>query len=209
MQDARGHMYWRRLILIGLVLLLLPRPSRADETSAARASYESATRHYNVAEYEEALQDFKDGYRLKPDPAFLYNIGQCHRMLGHVDEALALYKSYLREAPEAKNRGEVERKIDELQAQRAAVAASPPPTSMELGQAPGSRATTTSPGLDLTASNIGSRDLTGSRPVYREWWFWTAAAAVAAGAAISIGYFATRDPTKIPTSDLGSQRVLQ
>jgi len=48
----------------------------------------------------------------------LYNIAQCHRMLGHVDEALIFYKNYRRRAPGAANREEIERRISELEAEQ-------------------------------------------------------------------------------------------
>ena len=35
----------------------------------------------------------------KPDPAFLYNIGQCHRQLGDLEQAATLYRRFLTAAP--------------------------------------------------------------------------------------------------------------
>ena len=68
-----------RSVAIGLVVLVLQlatgAPARADEnTDAARKLYESATRHFDFTEYDAALVDFKEGYRRKDDPVFLYNI---------------------------------------------------------------------------------------------------------------------------------------
>jgi tetratricopeptide (TPR) repeat protein len=86
-------------------------------------------------EFSEALQAFKDAYRLYPDPVFLYNLGQCERQLNHEDEAIRFYRSFLRNMPKAPNKAEVQRKIDELEAaakskpasEAQAVPASPPP----------------------------------------------------------------------------------
>jgi hypothetical protein len=50
-----------------------------------------------------------------PDPAFLFNIGQCHRKMGHDKEAVSFYKSYLRNAPNAPNRADVQKRINELE----------------------------------------------------------------------------------------------
>jgi tetratricopeptide (TPR) repeat protein len=74
----------------------------------------SGQSHYNLNEFAEALQDFKEAYRLHPDPAFLFNIAQCERQLGDFDEAIKFYRSYLRNKPEATNAKEVQKKIDEL-----------------------------------------------------------------------------------------------
>ena len=62
-----------------------------DNTEAARRLYESATRHFDLTEYEAALNDFKEGFRHKDDPVFLYNIAQCYRLMNQNDEALKFY----------------------------------------------------------------------------------------------------------------------
>jgi tetratricopeptide (TPR) repeat protein len=82
--------------------------------SDAKARYLSGQSHYNLNEFAEALQDFKEAYRLRPDPAFLFNIAQCERQLGNLEEAIKFYRSYLRNKPDAGNKREIERKIEEL-----------------------------------------------------------------------------------------------
>jgi hypothetical protein len=82
----------------------------------AKARFTSGQRHYNLNELVEALADFKDAYRLYPDPVFLFNLGQCERQLGHHEEAIRFYRNFLREEPKAPNRQEVVRKIEEMEA---------------------------------------------------------------------------------------------
>src|SRR5512141_1027182 len=65
----------------------------------AKAHFMSGQRHYNLNELSEALADFKDAYRLYPDPVFLFNLGQCERQLGHHEEAIRFYRNFLREQP--------------------------------------------------------------------------------------------------------------
>ncbi len=84
--------------------------------ATAKACYKRGRTHYQLGEYREALKEFKEAYRLRPDASFLYNIAQCHRQLGELADAIKLYSSYLREAPDAANRAEVERQIRELKA---------------------------------------------------------------------------------------------
>lgn len=93
-----------------------PVPGKAD----AKAFYKSGTQHYNLAEFEAALSDFKEAYRLHSDPVFLFNIAQCHRRLGNSIDAVTFYRSYLRESPAAPNRAEVEKIVAELEAQNTA-----------------------------------------------------------------------------------------
>jgi len=139
----------RRLITVALLCLsmaTIPISAQADDAVTAKAKYESGVRHFDLSEFEPALADFKEAYRNKPDPAFLYNIAQCHRRLGHTDDAIAFYQSYLRRAPDAKNREEVERRISELDTIRGAGDASiagsssgkplPPPTAVKAPKKP-------------------------------------------------------------------------
>jgi tetratricopeptide (TPR) repeat protein len=128
-----------RLVLLAALMLCLA-PSTAvsapgDEIAQARQHYGDGERHFNLAEYQEALVDFKEAYRLKPDAVFLYNIGQCHRKLGHVDDALTFYRNYLRLSSSAPNRAEVERRIHELEVEQAAKQARPAPEAQAAGEA--------------------------------------------------------------------------
>jgi hypothetical protein len=80
----------RRFISVALVCLCTATSTVSAETedaAAAKARYEAGVKHFDLAEYEPALADFKEAYRQKSDPVFLYNIAQCHRKLGHTDDA--------------------------------------------------------------------------------------------------------------------------
>jgi tetratricopeptide (TPR) repeat protein len=108
---------WLGIFVCELVVLLAAGLvwAREDPKQEAKALYSTGQSHYNLNEFQEALQDFKEAYRLYPDPAFLFNAAQCERQLGHQEEAIQFYRSYLRNAPKAANRQEVEHRIDELQ----------------------------------------------------------------------------------------------
>jgi hypothetical protein len=89
--------------------------SSRDSKQEAKTRFMSGQSHYNLNEYPAALNDFKEAYRLFPDPVFLYNLGQCERQLGHFDEAIRFYRSFLREQPKAPNRQDVLHKIEEME----------------------------------------------------------------------------------------------
>jgi tetratricopeptide (TPR) repeat protein len=101
--------------------------SQAKEKVEAKAHYDQGTVHFNLDEWPQAIEEFKDAYRLFPDATFLYNIAQCHRKMGNVAEALSFYKKYQRERPDAPNRAEVEKRIEELEAAKASKAREVPP----------------------------------------------------------------------------------
>lgn len=100
------------IVLITFLIALCPRPALTGEAeikALARAHYETATRLYAVGEYERALVEFKAAYVTKADPAFLFNIGQCHLKAGRIDEAVASYRSFLSHAaPNDPSRPQVE-----------------------------------------------------------------------------------------------------
>jgi Tetratricopeptide repeat len=135
-----------------IVLLLATGAARGAEPGDAKARYLSGQSHYNLNEFADALQDFKEAYRLHPDAAFLFNIAQCERQLGDLEEAIKFYRSYLRNKPEASNKREVERKIEELkglvEAKKKATTGAPqsviPPSAVDepgAGRGPAARST--------------------------------------------------------------------
>jgi hypothetical protein len=87
------------------------------DKAAARAHYATATRFFEVREWEDALKEYKAAYVAWPDPAFLFNIGQCLRKLDRNAEALDFFQQYLKKAPaDDPNRPQVEARIRNIEA---------------------------------------------------------------------------------------------
>jgi len=109
----------RRACFAACVLALtLARPADAQpKKEQARAIYAKGKAAYERAEYPEALAYFEQAYRLSATPALLFNMAQAHRLSGtdHCQQALELYRKYLAEDPEAKNRDEAGERIEEMQ----------------------------------------------------------------------------------------------
>jgi tetratricopeptide (TPR) repeat protein len=92
------------------------RPQLSDaQKQKTKEHYEKATRLYNVGKYQEAVGEYEAAYLVSADPVMLFNIAQCHRLANQPDEAARFYKNYLRNAPGAPNRDDVERKIAEME----------------------------------------------------------------------------------------------
>jgi tetratricopeptide (TPR) repeat protein len=79
----------------------------------AKALFAEGNEHYNLGEFAPALERYKLAYRVKPLPAFQFNIAQCHRKLGQYPDAIAMYQAYLVGVPNAQNRATVESLIAE------------------------------------------------------------------------------------------------
>jgi tetratricopeptide (TPR) repeat protein len=129
-----------RLSLAGVVVVLslggsaqIAQGSESDKVTA-KAHYEKGTRLYEIREYDKALLEYKAAYLAQPDPAFLFNIGQCYRKLGQSQEALSFFQEYLKKAtPDDPNRHQVEARVRDIEAEaklkaEAAQTASPPST---------------------------------------------------------------------------------
>jgi len=91
-----------------------PAARKADK-DLARAAFLRGTKHYNLNEYKEALDSFKDAYRAYEEPSFLFNIAQCQRQLGMRADAIRSYRAYLREGSNIRNREDVEQIIAGLE----------------------------------------------------------------------------------------------
>src|SRR6476659_5013199 len=112
-----------RILPLLALLLLFPAAARAqssDSTAAAREHYQKGTAFYDLGRYADAIREFEAAYELKNDPALLYNLAQSNRLAGNAEQALRLYKTYLRYVPKAPNRAEIEERITTLEQQVAA-----------------------------------------------------------------------------------------
>src|SRR5215831_19161982 len=112
------------------------RAARGGDPNAekARAHFQQGDTFFKLDKYAAALQEFEQAYLAKQDPSFLYNIAQCHRLMGNRVEAIRFYKRYLTDAPTAANRPVAQKHIRDLESALGAEEltgshpATPPPT---------------------------------------------------------------------------------
>jgi tetratricopeptide (TPR) repeat protein len=114
-----------RLALATLLLFgFIAAPARADKTSDARELYDKAITHYDLADYDNAIAEFKQAYELSREPGLLFNIAQSYRLARDYQQALFFYTRYLDLKPNAPNRADAEAQIAKM---KEAVKAMPPP----------------------------------------------------------------------------------
>jgi hypothetical protein len=225
---------WFLLAAIG-ALAIWAAPAHADP-ARARAHFELGRRYFQVDEYAKAIEEFKAAHIEEADPAFLYNIAECHRRMGASKEALVYYKRFLNLTPAgAASRANAEKRIAELQGTSGSstVTAPAPPATAPLSapaatpvaapsatrlaltprppEAPApSAAIAAPPATTLTApadASSAAVDET-SRPFYRRGWFYVVLGAVVVAGAAGL-WVATSNRNGIPSSDLGNQGVFQ
>src|SRR5262249_40371609 len=86
--------------------------------------------HYDLGEYDKAIEEFKQAYEQAAVPGLLYDIAQAYRRLGDCRQALEAYKNYQRLEPNPHDPALLQRQIEEMeQCSRAPEAqAGPTPT---------------------------------------------------------------------------------
>jgi len=99
------------------VVLATPAKATRNPTVEAKSHAQRGTSMYNLGRFPEALAEYEAAYLAVQDPPFLFNIAQCHRKMGKNKEALESYRAYLRVAPDAPNRTEVQKRVSDLERQ--------------------------------------------------------------------------------------------
>lgn len=106
---------WRiAWLLFPMIFVLAVSGAFADDNKqAAKKHFKIAEQHHKLGRFKDALREYSKAYELAPLAGFLFNIGQCHRLLGNYERAIFFYEGYLREKPGAKNRKAVLKLIRE------------------------------------------------------------------------------------------------
>lgn len=133
----------KRHIAIALLISIGADRAVAQPADAARELYERGLQHYNVGEYAQAIEAWKEAYKLSHAPLLLFNLGQAHRLGGDCPSAMRFYASYRREQPSPPNAAEVD-------AAEALCASSTPP------DASGGPDTPSTDGGDPAPANVAS-----------------------------------------------------
>jgi tetratricopeptide (TPR) repeat protein len=189
---------------------------RADNVDA-RTHFQRATTHFALGEFAQAADEYEAAFKLKPDPALLYNAAQAHRLAGNLPKALILYKNYLNLYPRSPNTVAVRAQITKLEEAIAAgekAKFNPPSATAEPERA----VTEPPPAPPPTAAAVAPAPAPASvekRPYYKRWWFpvTIVAGALVVGAVVT-AVVVTQTSTTRPWNDIpavgpGSQMGLR
>lgn len=214
-------------ILLVVFNLILAGHALADDATEAKTQYQKATAHFAVGEYREAAAAYEAAFKLKQDPALLYNAAQSHRLAGDKSKALLLYRNLVKLYPTSTYATDSQQHVDKLEQEGTTVETGAPQGNVSPPAAPAegprpSVAPATQPAVSaplegapaspprvpvlpvatprpplaapappperppaLIATSTPAIPVAQTRTaVYRRWWFWTAAGAVVAGAAV-------------------------
>ena len=108
-------MQWIYRGLLGLMSIAYAANARADKLTDAREHFRVGMAAFGLRDYGVAAREYEEAFRLKPDPALLYDAAQAHRFANDKRRALELYDSYLLlYGNSVSNREEVERQLAAL-----------------------------------------------------------------------------------------------
>jgi hypothetical protein len=110
------------LIQIAAVLMTLAATPTPDE----QRLFADGLKAFDAGDARGAERAWKEGYAVAHDPAFLVRIGEAEEKAGAPAEAVDTYRRYLREAPDASDRADIEQRISRLAPAPSAAPASAP-----------------------------------------------------------------------------------
>ncbi|MCE9578463.1 MAG: hypothetical protein K8W52_35380 [Deltaproteobacteria bacterium] len=100
-----------------------PTPEQLEQ---AKKAYGEGKRLFDAKKFADAVDKFKESYRLSRNPLLLYNVGFTLDQKGDRDLAIFYYKKFLSDAPaDAAQRAEVTPRLKVLEAAKAADATKP------------------------------------------------------------------------------------
>jgi tetratricopeptide (TPR) repeat protein len=135
-----------------------PTPTDDQKKVEAKALYEKGLSHYNLGEFDLAIDAFRKSYAISSAPGLLFNIAQSFRLKKDYEQAVYFYTTYLRLRPDAPNRSDVEARLHEMQ--EAIDEQKKQPTKAPIGTIPPDGTTTTT---TTTATPNGA--ITKTEPV--------------------------------------------
>jgi tetratricopeptide (TPR) repeat protein len=101
-----------------LALLVASATARAERSVAprdadvvAREKASSAKRHFDRGEFDAAIADYREAFRIVPTAGLLYNLGQAYRLAGRCADAADAYRRYLIHSPSSPYRSIAEQNL--------------------------------------------------------------------------------------------------
>lgn len=99
------------------VLLSCPSGLQADEAlEAAKKRYEVGQRDYNAGRFWQSAKAFEEAYAMSKRGDLLFNAARAYDRGEYAVRAIEAYQSYLDAAPDAPDKGEIQKRLTELKA---------------------------------------------------------------------------------------------
>jgi tetratricopeptide (TPR) repeat protein len=191
-----------------VLLVLVSTVGRADD---AKAHYQKATAHFAVGEYHDAAIEYEEAFKLKQDPAILFNAAQSFRLAGETQKALLLYNNIVKLYPGTQYAKDSKERIQKLAESGTSPPAAPPPAEPApvapppvTPLAPAPAVTAAIPPATAPSAIVSSPPPSPAEehPIYTRWWFWTGVGVVVVGAVVAGIALSSGGTTSTPWNNL-------
>jgi len=170
------------LVFSTLLLAAAAKPPSAEE----QRLFEEGMKAMQAGDAAAADKAWRAGYAIAKDPAFLVHMGEAEEKAGQPAEAGESYRRYLRAAPDASDRADIEQRLTRL-----GPAGAPPAAPADTHEVPGAFGEGPPPGMPGAPPRAvlpaARDDETGRRPVTEEdsgWNAYNITAWIATGATV-------------------------
>ena len=128
-------------VVVSTLLVASPSLAQDGRQLEAKQKFEEGQRAYDLGQFESAMRSYAEAYQLLPLPAFLFNIGQCHRQLREWGRAAFYFRRFaakIADGPEADRITHLIRDMEELEEEARRQPPPPPvPARVAVRRAPG------------------------------------------------------------------------
>ncbi|MCU0701751.1 MAG: tetratricopeptide repeat protein [Myxococcaceae bacterium] len=201
-------------LLVLLFALAAPVAVGQSPEARAKALALEGKKAFDVGDFRTAIERYEAAYQLKAAPGLLFNLGQCHRKTGALDQALSFFRRYLESNPPEAQARATEQVIAEVQALRereaadrraAEEAARAEAEAESRRKADEARLAAARAEADAAARKLElelaqrPKAEAGPPPLTQRWYFWAGVAAVVIGGAVTVTAVATA-PRPTPTT---------
>ena len=107
-------------------------PGLAGAQESAVELFEAAARAYEEERWADAADLLGRAYELEPDPVLLFNLGRAREQAGQREAAVAAYRSFVLQLPDAPEAARARERIAALTAPEIPRAAEPEPRAAEV-----------------------------------------------------------------------------
>ena len=169
----------------------------APSAAISRVHFIHGQRLFQQRDYRRALEEFTTAAEAAPGelPDLWFDIGQCHRNLGHARLATLAFEHYLALAPDAADRAKVQAMIVQLGGHVAPESGAASPPSEPVPEAPAAASAAPTPPAPESAPAVATPSaatLTASLPApapshRRRWLIWGGVAGGVVVGALAIG----------------------
>src|SRR5882724_9259765 len=87
----------------------------AQDFEAAGKHFSAAQEAFGAKHFKTAAAEFEAAYGITKDPVLLYNVAESYEKAGEGHKAVANYKAYLRDQPQAQDKAEVQKRIKAIE----------------------------------------------------------------------------------------------